>query len=391
MGAFFIIRHQRYLAELRDRGWTWNSTPSLGAFLTLQVPPFGLGVQRSVDDLISGTTASGRPFASFTYKCAGGATFTERVLAIGLDAPLPPAFVFAGAPRAGIAVGAPALMEVAGEGVTVVAGQADYAGEVYQCIAGATLPPNVAMNLSVDGNQLVFVPAERDPDELAALIACLDPVAAAISALAAKWAAAPPVPAFSFYGHPDWQLIGSDDSVLDYYPTDHGGFGHDTRGLVRGLRDGIRMDAFEHHWTTLETRTVTDGEGHTRTETYTEHHREVICGFTLPYELPTISVNGARYGDKVRFESSDFNDAFTVRAENPKWASDVIHPRMMEWLLATRPPGWTIRGRTVTFAVPFHDTVLMDVADTTLRGFLGRIQRFVWADLGLPAPPFLVE
>ncbi|PKQ32838.1 MAG: hypothetical protein CVT62_01950 [Actinobacteria bacterium HGW-Actinobacteria-2] len=391
VAAFFIVRHQRYLGALRARGWSWNSSPRLGDFLTLQVPPFGLGVDRSVDDLVTGTAPSGRQFASFKYKSAGGGSFSDRVLVLQLDAPLPTAFAFARTPRTGMTVGSPQLTEVAGEGVTVVAGQADYAGEVYRCVTGIELPSQAVLDVSIDGDRLVFIPAERDPAELAALINALDPVAAAVSALAGTRAVAPPVPAFSFYGHPDWQWIGSDDSVLDYYPTDRGGFGHSTQGLVRGLRDGIRMDAFEHLWKTTETRTVTDSEGHTHIETYTENHQEVVCGFTLPYELPTISVNGDHYGDKVRFESNDFNEEFTVRAENPKWASDVIHPRMMEWLLATRPPGWTILGRTVTFAVGVHDTIVMDVAEATVRGFLGRIQRFVWADLGLPVPPFLVE
>jgi hypothetical protein len=36
----------------------------------------------------------------------------------------------------------------------------------------------------------------------------------------------------------------------------------------------------------------------------------------------------------VQFESDDFNQAFTVNSTDRRFASDVIHPRMMQMLLA---------------------------------------------------------
>lgn len=42
--------------------------------------------------------------------------------------------------------------------------------------------------------------------------------------------------------------------------------------------------------------------------------------------------------DDIDFESSEFSDHFHVKSENKRFAYDVIHPRMMEFLLADTPP-----------------------------------------------------
>ncbi|HEY3546393.1 MAG TPA: hypothetical protein VGK17_09905 [Propionicimonas sp.] len=69
----------------------------------------------------------------------------------------------------------------------------------------------------------------------------------------------------------------------------------------------------------------------------------------------------------------------------------MIHPRTMEWLLAMNPRGWTVQQRVVVFEVEKHDQLLVDACEATLRGWLGRIPRFAWADRGLTVPPYLVE
>jgi hypothetical protein len=393
VGAFFIVRHQLYLKQLKARGWVWDSHPQLADFLGYQLPPFGRGINRQVDDLVSGTTAQGHHFESFEYRLDGAGRFNERVLSLQLPAALPPAFIFAAAPRAGIGVGAPSLFEAVGAGLTVVAASADYASSVHSLVSGSigTVPEGTAVDLSVDGDRLVLTCVRRDPDEMAAVLDALDPVASALPGLAATWGIPLPTPRYGFYGHPDWSYVGSDDSVLGVYPVATAGWGHETKNLIRGARDGIALDAFVHDWKTTETRVVSDGRGGTSVQTYTQDHSETVCGFCLPYALPTLSVNGSWTGQRVKFESEDFNDAFKVRAEDAKFASDVIHPRTMEWLLATRPSGWSMAGRVVVFEMGTFDTDAIDANEQTLRGFLGRIPRFVWADLGLPVPPFLVE
>jgi hypothetical protein len=148
-----------------------------------------------------------------------------------------------------------------------------------------------------------------------------------------------PPPGFGFYGHPDWLLIGRDDTLIAKYGLTTAGFGHTTEKMIRGNNDGLPIEAFIHRWKTERTETYTDSEGHIRTRTVTENHSEVVSAIRMPFSLPTLSVGGGWGGKKVKFESEEFNDRFTVRTDNPKFASDVIHPRTMEFLMAEQPPG----------------------------------------------------
>jgi hypothetical protein len=48
-----------------------------------------------------------------------------------------------------------------------------------------------------------------------------------------------------------------------------------------------------------------------------------------------------------------------VPTDNPKFASDVIHPRTMEFLMTGRPPGFRIEGSLMRFSVDKHETQLI--------------------------------
>ena len=39
--------------------------------------------------------------------------------------------------------------------------------------------------------------------------------------------------------------------------------------------------------------------------------------------------------DDIAFELAEFNDAFTVKSRDRKFANDLVDQRMMRWLLAT--------------------------------------------------------
>ncbi|MGC3993172.1 MAG: hypothetical protein QM779_03430 [Propionicimonas sp.] len=397
VGGVLLWRRQRYLAQVKALGWSHDPRPTLDAVGDLHAPPFALGLDRSIDELVSGTTAGGFGFRVFEYGYTGeGPRFSARVAALDLPLGLPDAFVCGeGVDRVGIGLGGLEFVQAEDQGVRAVAGDGAYAADLLAAVgpAARTFGQTAGtIDLGVDGNHLVASGAPRDPERLAAFLAGLDPIAQAVAgsgALRSRQVA--PAQGASYYGHPDWGWVGVDDGVLDHYPVTRDGYGHRTEDVVRGLRDGIRMDAFTHHWKTDRTVTETDSEGHTHTHTETDNHSEAVCGFQLPFVLPSISFNGGHVGPKVRFESSDFNAAFTVRTEDAKFASDVTHPRMMEWLLATRPGGWTVQAHVVTFDVRQHDLLLVDGCEATLRGWLGRIPRFVWQDLRVPVPPYLVE
>jgi len=84
----------------------------------------------------------------------------------------------------------------------------------------------------------------------------------------------------------------------------------------------------------------------------------------MPFSFPLISVGGGWGGKKIRFESEEFNDRFTVRTNDPKFASNVIHPRTMEFLTAVEPPGFRVEGDD---ALPGRQA--RHTADRLLRGF----------------------
>jgi hypothetical protein len=52
----------------------------------------------------------------------------------------------------------------------------------------------------------------------------------------------------------------------------------------------------------------------------------------------------------IHFESSEFSRAFAVRSQDRKFAYDICHPRMMEYLLAHRDLSLEIEGRCVAMS-----------------------------------------
>jgi hypothetical protein len=72
-----------------------------------------------------------------------------------------------------------------------------------------------------------------------------------------------------------------------------------------------------------------------------------------PWPLPTLLVRpeglwdklkGAFGFDDIDFESVEFSRAFHVQSNDKRFAYDVLHPRMMELLLAERPPMLDLEG-----------------------------------------------
>ena len=104
-----------------------------------------------------------------------------------------------------------------------------------------------------------------------------------------------------------------------------------------------------------------------------------------------VKVNAGWFGDRRTFESSDFNEEFTVRAGDPRFAHNVFHPRMMEYLMATRPGPFVHDGQgrlTIEFS---GSTTSIEAALGFFTGFFARVPNFVWEPLGLTTPPLPVH
>ena len=154
-------------------------------------------------------------------------------------------------------------------------------------------------------------------------------------------------------------MIDRDDTLIAKCSLTTAGFVHSTEKVIRAPNNGLPIEAFIHRWKTQRTETYTDSEGRTQTRTVTDNHSAILTAITMPFSFPLISVGGGWGGKKIRFESEKFNDRFTVRTDDAKFASDVIHPRTMEY------------GSCADFA---HE-------------FFSRVPSFVWKNLQIPRLP----
>ena len=89
-------------------------------------------------------------------------------------------------------------------------------------------------------------------------------------------------------------------------------------------------------------------------------------------------VSGLTGGD-IDLESEDFNRAFTVSCPDRKFASDVLHPQMMEYLMQHPQLGWRFeRDSMLVIASGQRDAAQIDATLAVMDGITDRIPEFVW-------------
>ncbi|MGO1972577.1 MAG: hypothetical protein ACTH2Q_06420 [Propionibacteriaceae bacterium] len=394
VGGVLIFLRVRYIKAIRKFGWTFQNSIDFPAVSNLSVPPFGRGFDRDPDDLITGSTDSGVPFRSFEYKYAdGNSSWSGRVATLHLPLPLPELLWSSTTPgpgRRGVqsqALGTP-------DGVLRAADPA-YAQTFMTSSVSAALAAlpdeQFVADVAVDGQHLALIGVPKKPEDLKAVLEKAGAVVGALDVEALqRFRIEPTNPGFRFYGRPDWVLVGSDNGLITKYRLTTAGHGHETKKVVRGANDGLAVEGFEHHWKTTRTETYTDSQGQSRTRTVTDHHSEVVCAVTVPFHFMDLSVNGKGRGEKVQFESEQFNDRYKVRTANPKFSYDVIHPRMMEWLTAVGAPGFTIERGFMRFYPGRHDTEAIGWAADFAHEFFDRVPSFVWKDLQVTPLQFRV-
>ncbi len=126
---------------------------------------------------------------------------------------------------------------------------------------------------------------------------------------------------------------------------------------MRGSLGNRRALAFDYHYETHSTNS--------KGQTQTQHHQfsAVILASAVPLKPLFIRPEGffdhvaEFFGfDDINFESAEFSRRFYVKSPDRKWAYDVIHPRTMEFLLASPPvslrfgAGHVIAHRDSTFS-----------------------------------------
>ena len=122
---------------------------------------------------------------------------------------------------------------------------------------------------------------------------------------------------------------------------------------VQGEADGKLFHAFDYHYQTYST----DSKGNRTTHHHTFTALIMDAGLRFPHEL-RVRPEGwfdkltALVGfDDIDFESHEFSRAFYVKSRDRKFAYDVIHPRMMEFLLAHRGYAFELDGGAIFVAL----------------------------------------
>lgn len=364
-----VYRH-RYVKSLTDRGWTFITSPSLTIGFGLNVPPFGVGFDRDIDDQITGNASDGTPFSAFEYRYRGWRS-PGYVVTVGLPRPLPEGEVFRDdAPQLPLG---PATSRA---GVGAYSPDPRLTDALLDAAAGLPGP----WRITVDGDRLVLVGAGKAAEELHAAVEGLAAVRARLVASPAMSLDAPPPPRMlSFHRFPSWRYNPRDDSALALVSHRSGGHSHRAVDVIRSDNDGLPFVRLRHEWKT--THTSTDSNGHTRTET--RNHSEELCEFRTTFPFHDLSVNWGLFGEVQKFEWAEFNRRFKVRALNARFASDVMHQRQMEWLMACDAPGFEIeRGRIVVADGGGWAPADVARASAFLRGFFARVPDFVWQGLG---------
>ena len=123
------------------------------------------------------------------------------------------------------------------------------------------------------------------------------------------------------------------------------GHDRDAKNVLHGTYCECEVVAFDFKYTTTETSTNSRGRRTTREV----DHWFSACVHPLELSFPNLTIRPEGFFDKIGdfigfddidFESDEFSRKFRVTSDNRKFAYDVCHPRMMEWLLARR--GWHI-------------------------------------------------
>ena len=85
----------------------------------------------------------------------------------------------------------------------------------------------------------------------------------------------------------------------------------------------------------------------------------------------------------LQLESEEFNKAFHIRADDDKFAYDILHPRMMEWMLFNRGLEWQFAGNALVSWGHGSFTVRDVLARLeAMNGLIDRIPPYVLRDYG---------
>jgi hypothetical protein len=165
--------------------------------------------------------------------------------------------------------------------------------------------------------------------------------------------------------------------------------GHKRRAynVLHGRIDDYEVKAFDYVYHT--TQTTRDSKGRTTTREVSHYFSAVIFDGSTPFE--TLVIRPQHFGDRIfaafgfsdiEFESAEFNRDFHVTSASKKFAYDVVHPRMMEFLMAH--PHWSLQllgtGLMIQNGSRLTPEQFREAIDF-VRGFFGLFPEYLWQHL----------
>jgi hypothetical protein len=157
------------------------------------------------------------------------------------------------------------------------------------------------------------------------------------------------------------------------------GFGHAALDVLTSTGPGRPAVCFTYRY---KTRTSNGKTSSTQT------HYFAIYSARLQRALPNLHVGReGLFGTIARaigfhdieFESEQFNKTFKVKGDDRKFASDVINPQMMQFLLDTDAPGFAIIGSDIVLVR--SGRLRLEAVEGTvgyLEAVLSHVPEFVW-------------
>jgi len=165
------------------------------------------------------------------------------------------------------------------------------------------------------------------------------------------------------------------------------GHNRSANNVIHGKVGDRPVKVFDFIYHTTETST--DSQGHTTTSEVAHYFSAAI--FDMDVFFPALLIRPEGFLDKIAaaigfddidFESAEFSSKFYVKSDDKKFAYDIVHARMMEFLLEN--PGWIIqleaRSAVATSGGTFSPDQFAQAIDF-VDAFLKQVPEFLWKQL----------
>jgi hypothetical protein len=178
-----------------------------------------------------------------------------------------------------------------------------------------------------------------------------------------------------------WRYEAHQPLLVDRFQGPPFGIGDDREAgnAVYGQHEGRDFVSFDYAY---ETTTGSGDDRRTTTHTFS------VLALSMGVSLPTLTVDPENFLERfvgritnsdIDLELEDFNRAFTVSCPDRKFASDVLHPQMMEFLLQHRDVGWRFERDSMLVVASGRRTIpQIDATLALMDQIAALVPEFVW-------------